>query len=795
MANENEEFEFRYRLEQEHATESATATESAPEKPLPKESLTQGIGNAAGRAMIGTAQSALNTEQNAANLIAKYSPIVQAVGGLTGRQITPEQWFGNAANQLEDFKNKNYPEGTVSSSFGGKVLEGLLRAPGMIAEMAVGGRMVQGAGVASKAMQGIGAFAGKGAIDAQEEGPVAMAGAGVKGAVEGAIFSVASGLKLIPRTIVGGATSGASSAMAGNTGNQLAADIATGAGFSAMSPQDPVMAKKISNTGEAIAKPFVNGANRVIDVATKTPANFKQFLDDISAGNKAKKDLTNIEAGIRADQNEIQGTRDDLARNSWALQDEKTALGESKKQHDIEQSRLKEQETAGIKDLNLSDAAKKEMIAVAKGKARTEKELAETRVRAQVEHKMAKINGIIDRHEAGRATDAISVAKDLKNGKIKTFFESISNAYDEASNHIFDFIDQGSGINAEEVHSMLQKKASELVSEGSLDSPVLKQIHAEKVRIDHQELKAGEADNPKFKNNSVTIPFRSVRQMVKRIASADAYGSWEADSVKHGFLELTNDLVRQSGGSPEATLSFEKLQGQMSDAISHKAKIARIFGIKGGSANWESAAKALGNLYDERNMSFDERVANRANKEAIAYLEKGDTLAKGIGNISSGLELRAKKLQALQEHYAKIKDSDKGQLTQVATEYNKRLAELDKQGKLDSKTLERETEGFHQQMMVKAAEISMKYDLANKALEKSVVGRQEVVRKGEEFLLEKNKEIRNQQELARVKKEAIAKRNENIAFARSVGYSLGAFGLWKFGRAMQAMAGMARHSD
>lgn len=771
-------------------TEAQSAEEAAPRK---QEGLVEGVGKAVGRGFIAGGQAALMTEQNAANLLGKL------VGKVTGKDIEVSQIFKNLSENLEQQKQEFYPEGTVSSSIPGKIIQGVASTPSMIGQVATLGGGITG-------------FAALGAINRQEEGLGGMAAGAAEGATVGYIFKKAGGLKIVPRTAVGAGVGATQSAMAGSDSDQIIADAAMNGGFMATARpgvmkeilEIPSDVAKTYNIAAKAGKGFVDSTGKVIQAVKNAPAGFGEFITAIKNGRTAARELKTLEGDLRTIDQKVADQKDAIKYDAFELEDLGKKAGEQKAKFDEEQIALKRKSQEGVDALNLSAKTKKEIIDRQVSQEEADLKLEKLKVAANVENDRVNLEKQIETNQQDLVNTAEGLAKKIKNGSVQTFFENLSKGYEAASNKIFDFIDQNSPVSPAKAIDMLTQVASEINERGGKieHSPVAVKIYEAINACKKYALPTGLPDGfnqlppnlqeqylktQKVKGQAQPMPFKELRKMVKSITSSVEYGSYEADIMNHSFVEMTNDAIRATGNN-DASLSFQGLQKTMSDAISYKTKIARTFGVKNGTANWENAAKQLLNLYTEPGATSEQRINNKSTIEAIKFLEGGNKLAPGIGDISSVVVDKAQRLAQLKEHYKKLGDVESGQVLQLAEKYNNKIKSLIDNKTLTDKTLERETESFIRDMDYEYAASEMKYDLAVKALDTARSGKEQVVRKGKEFIIEKGKEARSKREQMRMKEEVVAQRRKNLGLIRAVGYSMGAIGLWKFGRALSSVA-------
>lgn len=628
---------------------------------------------AVGSGLMKGSEDILQTAQGGANII----------GNIIGDPSSQD--FGNAAQQIEQDRQKYFGN---QESIHGKVLENLGQLPALVAMLGDTG----GSGLLTKSAS-LERFAGQSALQAQpqtqgkplKEQIENMAWAATKGALTGAVLG-----KAIKMGGMSGATLAASysailSGASGGDPNDILAGAISGAGLVGLS-NPKALAISLSSMGSKTSK---GASNLYEQLKTKGPITAAADMVGSKANNvyseihgmmDSQDRIDDIDHKIAQTKSESQVVQDNLVQNAQLLKAQ------------ADQEKLD------------TDSKTKDTL----NELEKQKSIVESNVSSILAQKSMEIGNNIDGASKELAGNIDNTVDGIKGGKLRTFFNNISTAFTIAVDSMSDLFSKTSskpmtrfdGIDA-------ATSALEQISDanGNIDSvsPTAQALNRAIDFLKSTPLKGSEEIAQQVKNMraarvpesaiqqylsknskidlSEPIPMKTMKGLFDRAKQADPYGSHEGDIARKAFGSLIAKKLEENG---QDTAQFQKIMADMSDAISYKTRLSRIFQLKDGTAYNESGFKFLKEIATGKDETG--KIINPSQNRLLDVLQNGlsigDIKAEGTGDVSSSLIKMGKNLDNLQKQYKNIGYKEKATIVNIGKNFVARMAQAKAQGKL-----------------------------------------------------------------------------------------------------------------
>jgi hypothetical protein len=609
----------------------------------------------------------------------------------------PSQVFTKLANQIE--KDRRQFLGN-QESLHGKVLENIAQLPGIVAMLGT----PEGAGLLG-ARGGLEAFAGQAALQAQPQTQGKdiktqvgnMLWAGTKGAAFGAVIGKAIKMGPVAGPALAGAYTAVSTALNDGDPNDILAGAITGAGLTTLSnPKN--LATILTATKESLPN-LVSGAKNTLEqLKTKGPITVaadivstraNNYYEKIKEMNEAPDKIADIDQKISKAESEQQESMRIIAED--AKEQERI------KQEKINQNKV---DTAGA----LTDLEQR-------------RNLMERRVSALLSQKQLELGNNLELLQGQMSSGVRNVVFGLKKGGgLNRLFSNISAAYDKATEGMgeifsatsrkpltrFDLIDCATAAQAEiadangnlpnggAVADELNKtisllKERPLMSKSDIEDKIagLKKLGASNETIQQYRMKNTKIDQGE------PVPYATAKVLFDRVKNSDPYGSHEADIVRQSFGRLIEKKLQENG---QDTSIFKKIQSDMSDAISAKKSLARIFSLKDGIYSTSQTGYKF--LEDVATGKGEDGSSNSAMPKLIDVLEKGITIggvkAEGVGDITSNLKKMGENLSSVEKQYKEIGSKEKRIIANVGKSFVDRMNRAKAEGKLSKERIDLE---------------------------------------------------------------------------------------------------------
>ncbi len=651
---------------------------------------------AVGSGLMKGAEGMMQTAQGGAN-------VIQGILNKTGIDKTPAaQDFSNQAADTEDARQKIFKN---QETLHGKVLEAIGQLPSIIAQVGSG----EGAGLLGM-KGGATAFATQAALQTQpqtqgmstKDAIGNMAWQATKAAAFGAVLGKASKMGPVAGPTLAATYSAGQSALEGGDPNDVLAGAITGAGLTILSnPKN--LAYVWTGTQDATAK-AIQGTKNILNKATS------ENVSPLGAASSIiGKKVGDWYQGIK-DMNEspdrIAEIDQQIAQTKTVQQEEMDKIAqESAVKEQLRKDAILEQKGGTSQSLTLLEREKTDRLAQID--ANTEQ--AKLQIGSQVDS--------LDKELSGKVSDIVTGLK--KGGRISNLFAGISNAYESALNNMGEKLSGKSPITRLNMIDMLTASLGK-ISDSNYNVPsgtritsavneaidmmkntsfkgnpedlkkieVLKKLGIPNDQIEGAMRSSSIKGGAKIDMNE-EVPFGMAKSILTRIKNSDPYGSHEADIVRHTFGDMISLKLGENGQpSPE----FEKLQSQMSDAISYKNRLAQVFALKQGIAYPEGGIRFL----------TDVASGKEGNPGLLKFLESGTEIAgnkvQGVGDISSQIKSLGLKLQSVQESFKNINAKEKAAVAQIGLEYAARMDAAETKGQLTQDRINLEHKRVMQQL-------------------------------------------------------------------------------------------------
>ena len=669
----------------------ASSTETAP-TPIPPSipdasgALDTSVGAVASGLMKGS-ESMLETAQGASNII----------GGAIG--VPSSQDFGNTAQQME--KDRQQFLGN-QKSLHGKVLENIAQLPALVAMIG----SPEGAGLLG-AKGGLEAFAGQGALQQQSQSQNQgksvkeqirdMAWAATKQAAFGAVIGKAIKMGNVSGPALAAAYTAGVTGLQGGDPNDILAGAITGAGMTTLS-NPKILASVLSSGAEAVGSAQKGFNNLAESLKTKGPLTatadilgakadnyYAQIHDMVNAPDK----IAEIDQKIGQTNSEQQETQKNLIENAQLL----------KSQNDQEK-------------INVDNETKGALTSLEQ-----QKSVMESNVSSILAQKGIEISSAIDGASKELAGNIDNTVDGIKGGKLKVFFNNISTAFtgardameklfsasnkpltradgiDAATSALEQIADANGNIDGTSPTAQALNKMITFLKESPLkgtDDTSAAIVKLRKMGVPEESIARYRAKNSSI-DLSEEVPLKTIKGLFDRAKNADPYGSHEGDIANKSFAALMEKKLADNG---QDTTQFKKIMSDMSDAISYKTKLSRIFQLKEGTAYNESGFKFLKEIATGKDENG--KIVNPSSSRLLDVLQNGLSIggikAEGIGDVSTSLKQMGMNLDKLEGQYKNIGYKEKSTIANVGKNFVERMAKAKADGKLTKDRLDLEHE-------------------------------------------------------------------------------------------------------